>query len=297
MMLKLRFLAILFIVLELPLAAQSDLREMIASEIAGADARVGVAFKHIERGDTLSHNGNQKFPMQSVYKLHLGLAVLNQVEQGKLSLNQKIRISKSDLLENSWSPIAKKYPDGNVELTVRELLKYSISQSDNSACDILFRLVGGPAGVEQFMRRSGIENVSIVYTEAEMHKSWDAQYSNWTTPTAMVELLDRVQRQRVLRAEATAFVLNVMAETITGAKRIKGQLPPETIVAHKTGMSGLSEEGIRGAVNDVGIITLPDGTHVAIAFFITDTKVEVEPLESLMAKISKHVFDHFAAEK
>ena len=275
------------------LRAQTDLRVLIANEVNKVDGSVGVALKHIENGDTLSYNGQRNFPMQSVYKVHLGIAVLKSIDEGKLSLNQKIRITQSDFLENSWSPIAEKFPNGNVELTVRDLLSYSISQSDNSACDILFRLVGGPSVVDQVMRRSGIDGVSIKYTEAEMHKDWNAQYDNSTTPIAMVALLDMIQRQRILRAETNTFLINTMSETVTGPKRIKGALPAGVMVAHKTGMSGLSESGVRGALNDVGIITLPNGNHLVIAFFVSNTKTETEKVEALMATISRLVYDHY----
>lgn len=275
------------------LRAQTDLRVLIANEVKKVDGSVGVALKHIEKGDTLSYNGTRNFPMQSVYKVHLGIAVLKSIDEGKLSLNQKIRITQSDLLENSWSPIAEKFPNGNVELTVRELLSYSISQSDNSACDILFRLIGGPSVVDQVIRRSGVEGVSIKNTEAEMHKDWNAQYNNSTTPIAMVSLLDLIQRQRILRAETNTFLINTMSETVTGPKRIKGALPAGVMVAHKTGMSGLSETGVRGALNDVGIITLPNGNHLAIAFFVSNTRTENENVERLMATISRLAYDYY----
>lgn len=293
MKLLIRLFVLLWLTVVSALHAQTDLRGLIANEVKKVDGSIGVALKHIENGDTLSYNGKQHFPMQSVYKVHLGIAVLKMIDQGKLSLNQKIRITQSDLLQNSWSPIAEKFPNGNVELTVRELLSYSISQSDNSACDILFRLVGGPAVVEKLMHRTGVEEVSIKYTEAEMHKDWNAQYSNSTTPLAMVKLLDLIQRQRVLRAETNTFLINTMSETVTGQKRIKGALPGGVMVAHKTGMSGLSEEGVRGAINDVGIITLPNGTHLAIAFFVSNTKTEDEKVEAMMAAVSRLAYDYF----
>lgn len=293
MKMRIPFVALLLMSLVTVLHAQNDLRDLIADEVKKVDGSVGVALKHIENGDTLSYNGKRHFPMQSVYKVHLGIAVLKMIDQGKLSLNQKIRIMQSDLLQNSWSPIAEKFPDGNVELTVRELLSYAISQSDNSACDILFRLVGGPAVVEKLMHRSDIEGVSIKYTEAEMHKDWNAQYSNSTTPTAMVKLLDLIQRQRILRAETNTFLINTLTETVTGPKRIKGALPGGVMVAHKTGMSGLSETGTRGALNDVGIITLPNGTHLAIAFFVSNAKTENEKVEAMMAAISRLAYDHY----
>ena len=81
--------------------------------------------------------------MQSVYKYPLALAILNQVDKGIFSLEQKIHIKKEDLLPDTWSPLRKKYPDGNADITLDELLNITVSQSDNNGCDILFRLIGG----------------------------------------------------------------------------------------------------------------------------------------------------------
>lgn len=275
------------------LNGQHTLREDIVSQIRDVHGNVGLGIKHIERNDTLSVNGKLHFPMQSVYKFHLALAVLDLVDKGDLSVDQKIPITKSDLLPNSWSPIAKKYPQGNVELTIKELLHYTVAQSDNSSCDILFRLAGGTKKVEQFIHGLKIKDVAIAYTEAEMHQSWDVQYRNWTTPQAMVKLLDLFQQQKILSSPTHHLLMNMMERTITGKNRIKGLLPNETIVAHKTGMSGRNAEGMSGAVNDVGIINLPNGEHIAIAFFVSNSKDEIEKIEALMAKISRLVYDYY----
>jgi beta-lactamase class A len=69
-------------------------------------------------------------------------------------------------------------------------------------------------------------------------------------------------------------------------------LPAGTTVAHKTGMGG--KDDMISAVNDVGVITLPNGQHVSIALFITKTSESVETLERLMAGISRKVFDYYS---
>ncbi len=87
-----------------------------------------------------------------------------------------------------------------------------------------------------------------------------------------------------------------MEQTITGSKRIKGLLPKEIVVGHKTGMGG-NDEGLIGAINDVGVITLPNGEHLAVAFFISNTKDDVEKLEGAMAQISKLAFDYYSGSR
>lgn len=274
--------------------AQQVLRKDILSLIHDFKGDVGVGLMHIEGGDSLSINGNRHFPMQSVFKFHLALAVLNLVDQGKLSVDQKVRVKKSDLLHDTWSPIAKKYPEGNVELTIGELLSYTVSQSDNSGCDILFRLIGGPEKVESFVHSLGVKDVAIKHTEAQMHKGWDVQFKNWSTPVGMVQLLVLLGEKKILANATHELLMKFMVETNTGKNRIKGLLPAETTVAHKTGTSGRNPEGISAAVNDVGVITLPNGKHLAIALFVTNSKEDTETQEALIAKISKLAFDHYA---
>ncbi len=80
-------------------AQQHDLRKSIQDIISASDEKVGVAIMGLENKDTVSVNGRTHCPMQSVYKLPLGMAVLKQVDLGKLSLDQKIHIAKKDLLQ------------------------------------------------------------------------------------------------------------------------------------------------------------------------------------------------------
>lgn len=272
--------------------AQSTLRNDILDLTRSVDGRIGVGIRHINTGDTITINGSDHFPMQSVYKFHLSLAVLDQVDKGKLSLNQKIRISKSDYFPGTWSPIAKKYPEGNVELSIRELLSYTVSQSDNNGCDILFRLVGGPKKVNDYIHGLGIRDVAILNTEAEMHRDETLQYKNSTTPNEMISLLTLFSQNKILSSTAQEELLAMLKQTPTGPKRIKGLLPPGTIVAHKTG-TGSRENDVLSAINDVGVMTLPNGQHIAIAFFISGARNDDTTLETVMAKISKLVYDRF----
>lgn len=274
---------------------QQDLRKEIANLIQPVKGSIGVGVKHIESGDTLTVNGRDHFPMQSVYKFHLALAVLAGVDQGKLRLDQKILIQKEDFIPNTVSQIADKFPNGNVEITIEELIFYTITTSDNNACDILFNLVGGAKKVDDYFKSLKLSEVSIVNTEAEMHRDWEAQFNNWTTPREMVKLLALFYQEKILSPQSTSLLIKIMEQTSTGKKRIKGHLPAGTVVGHKTGMGG--KDDIVSAVNDVGVVTLPSGEHFAIALFIANPKDSVEKLETVMAAISKLVFEHYVKTK
>jgi len=124
-------------------AQNSVLKKQIQQITKNKNATVAVSVLDFENNKSININGNKKLPMLSVFKFHIALAVLNEVDEGKLSLDQNIFIKKSDLAENTWSPIRERFPDGNIEMPLSLLLKYTVAESDNNGCDILLRLIGG----------------------------------------------------------------------------------------------------------------------------------------------------------
>ncbi len=256
-------------------------------------AHVGLALVHIEKGDTCTLNGEQPFVMQSTYKFPLAIAVLQQVDKGRLLLTQKVHLTPKDLRAGTWSPLREKHPKGNIDLSLQELLQYTVSQSDNNTCDVLFRLVGGAAVVQQSLSEAGIKDLKVVNTEAEMAKGWKVQYDNWAKPKAMAELLVLFHQGKLLSAQSTALLNEMMTQTANSALRIKGALPENTVVAHKTGTSNTNTEGLTAATNDVGILTLPNGQHIALAVFVNDSMEPNATNEKIIALLSKVVFDYY----
>lgn len=280
------------------LSAQNDsLKVTIENIIKVADGKIGVAVLHLESGDSLLINNDYHYPMQSVYKFPLGMAVLSEVDKGNLTIEQIVHINKEDLLPKTWSPIRNKYPEGNIDLTVAELISFTVSQSDNNGCDILFRLLGGPAQVNQYIHDIGVRDIEIAATEEEMHSNWDVQFTNWCKPSAMLQLLKIFWQKNALSEKSSGLLWKFMVETSTGPKRIKGLLPEGTIVAHKTGSSGTNEKGIAAATNDAGIVTLPDGNHFAIVVFVSNSSADDEAREKVIAEISKAAWDFYTAGK
>lgn len=277
-------------------AQKNPLRQRIEQIVSAKKAQVGVSILGIEDKYSLSINNN-KFPMQSVFKFHIALAVLDAVDRGRLSLNQKVFIPKKDLQLNTWSPIREKYPNGNVEMSLAEILKYTVAQSDNNGCDILLGLIGGPKTVNDYIHKIGVKDVSIKIDEKEMHKNFNAQFSNWTTPSAATKLLETFYNRKILSANSFEFLWNTMTETQTGQNRIKGKLPKGTQVAHKTGTSGTDEHGVTAAVNDIGIVTLPSGRHFAVAVFVSSSKEDNNTNEKIIADIAEAAWDYFVGKK
>jgi len=283
-----------------PIYAQTvdSLRSRIDKIIAGKNAEVGVAIIGNNGRDKVILRGDQHFPMQSVFKFHLACAVLAEVDKGKISLQQKIKITAKDLKEDTWSPIKNAYPKGTV-LTVADLLSYSVSQSDNIACDLLFNLIGGPAVVDTYLKQLDLKDISIVATEKQMHQDWNVQFNNWTTPVAANEALAAFfyNANKKLSYESHAFLWKIMKATTTGQKRIRGQLPEELVVAHKTGSSGADSNGVTAAVNDIGIVFIPKKSPFFISVFITNSKENNDTNEKIIADIAKAAYDYFKIER
>jgi beta-lactamase class A len=271
-----------------------ELKNQIENFIKIKNADIGIAILNFENSDSILIGNNNHYPMQSVYKFHLALAVLDQVDKGKLSLNKNVFISKADLLPNTWSPLRDKYPTGEIAIPLSEILNYTISQSDNNGCDILFKLIGGVNFVNDYIHNLGINEIEIKTTEAEMHKDWDTQFTNWTTPSSMTILLEKFYKKNILSKSSFDFLWNAMVKTTTGPLRLKGLLPTSAIVAHKTGTSSTNKQGVTAAINDIGIITLPNKQSYAIAIFVSNSKENEETNQRIIAEISKMVWDYFS---
>ncbi|MGV3704657.1 MAG: class A beta-lactamase, subclass A2 [Arcticibacter sp.] len=286
-------LSLLIIVSNCTAQSLDPLKREINKIIAQSKAEVGVSIMAIEGPMALHINNHKHFPLQSVFKFHIALAVLHEVDQERLNLHQAVMISKRDLLPDTWSPLRDKYPDGNVHVPLSEILSYTVAQSDNNGCDILLRLLGGTEKVDHYIRRLGIEDFAIVVNEEEMHNSWNAQFKNWTTPDASTQLLKMFFEGKILGAESFDFLCKVLVNTSTGVNRLKGELPTGTPVAHKTGTSGTNTSGVTSAINDVGIVTQTSGKHYAISVYVANSREKPERLEKIISDISKLTWDYF----
>ncbi len=138
--------------------AQATENEDILIKLQGiinsVKAEVGVAVRMAGK-EIITINDDIKFPLQSVFKLHQALAVCNELEKRNISLDQKIKLKKSDLASNTWSPLRKKFPDGIDSISMRDLIEYTLIYSDNNTSDILFAKVIDTAATDKFIRNLG----------------------------------------------------------------------------------------------------------------------------------------------
>ena len=285
---------LLTIVLVSGFCFSQNLKKKILQITKDKNATVAVSVLDFGNDKTVHINGNKKLPMLSVFKFHIGLAVLNEVDQGKLNLDQKILIKKSDLLENTWSPIRERFPEGDIEMPLGLLIKYTVAESDNNGCDILLRLIGGTETVQKFINSKGIRNFTIKVNEEQMHQGFEFMYLNTTTANSANQLLKDFRGKKIVSKTSTDFLMTTMLETSTGKNKIVAQLPESVPVAHKTGSSGKNEKGLTIAENDIGIVTLPGGKSYALSIFVSDSMESAETNTKMIADISKIVFDYFS---
>lgn len=274
---------------------KEQLKTDIENILAKYKAKVGVAIHNHDYTDSLIVNGDYHFPFQSVYKYHLGIAILDQVDKGVLALDQPVKISKEAVTTEMYSPIKDKYPNG-VTLTLREVLVYTIAASDNVGCDVLFELIGGPEHVQKYFEDKGYSNLSIKLIEAVQQKEWNRQFENWTTVGSSNQILYDyyTNSKKLLSASSHQFLWDTMRGTTTGPDRLKGDLPKGTVVAHKTGYSGRNRTtGVIAAVNDIGVVSLPDGKVYYISVFVTDSEEGEARSAKIIAEVSAAAWKYF----
>jgi beta-lactamase class A len=289
-MLKRIGLILLFALSAISALGQEPLRQQIRAIAREAHGKVSVACSL--PGSTLNCDLDPHAhpPMQSVFKLPLALTVLHQVEQGRFSLDQPVRFLAQDrILPHAYSPLQDRYPDAGVDMPLHELLRLAVSLSDNVAADILLRLAGGPKTVDRYIAALGIKGFHLQDNEAVLHQEVSAQYRNWFEPTGAVRLLRRISDNSPLTPEHTDLLLGWMTPALP-TKRLAGDLPAGTRVAHKSGTSDV-DNGVAHATNDIGLIQLPDGRRIAIAVFITDSTADEATRDQVIARIARAAYD------
>jgi beta-lactamase class A len=305
--------------------ATASLEAELARVVAGCDGTVGIAAIHVETGERVGLNADTFYPMASVYKLPIGVAVLRQVEVGALRLADPVRISAEDYFPG-YSPLRDSKRRRPVTVPVRELLERMLIDSDNTACDMLLRVAGGPERVTGELRALGIEDVTVSRSEAEMmadlYNAGPAPSGGWTfsslrkatsgvgeaqlregherlladsrdtaTPVALSGLLVRLARGELLDAPHTRLILSLMERCHTGPARLRSGVPASARLAHKTGTS----PGI-GTVNDVGLMRLPDSAgRLAVAVLIKNARQDPRTCERVIAEAGRVLYEHFGA--
>lgn len=263
-------------------ALQKELEQLLTDKKVVA----GIAVSY--QGKTICRiNAAQNFPMMSVFKLHQAMAVISRLQQDSLTLESPVSITKNMLDSNTYSPLRDKYPQGDIQMNIGELIEYSVALSDNNASNILFSLFGGPEFTHQYIKDLGCRHTQIQWTEKQMNTAHRRAYNNSTTPDDAVVLLEALANQKSDKDLQIRWLKAIMANTRTGANRLAKYLPDNHTLYHKTGTGYTEKDGTLMAINDIGFVVLPDGSHYSIAVFCTKSKMSQEDTEELIAEISK----------
>jgi len=267
-------------------AVDAELTKRLATLAKSIGDDVAVTVIHVETGRTVTVDGAKKLQLYSVFKVPLAIAVLKAVEEKKISLDQKLHVTPSDVAPGSQinTDLWRRPVDKNVA----ELLEFSIVRSDNTSSDKLMQLIGGPAVVTERMRALGYSNIDIVTTVRDFAAK--GENPNVGTPADLARLLTQLQKGELVQPANASLLLGYMERARTGGeRRLRANLPAGTQVAEKTG-SGTA------ATNDIGLITLPDGKgHLAIAVLINGTRSKTDAQEKLIAETARAAYDAFVA--
>ena len=289
---------------------------------AGLPGEVGIAVVDVETGHSYDFNGDEILPQQSVSKLWVTLTALDAVDRGKLKLSESVTVRREDLTL-FYQPIRGLVKArGSVTTDYGDLMRRAITQSDNTANDLLLRRVGGPETVQEYLDARGIESVRFGTDERTKQSAiaglqWNQAYStgarffdardevpiglrrlaferyladpvDGASPLGIARALAMLSRGELLSPESSAFLLDLLSQTKSGPNRLKGGVPSDWSFGHKTG-TGQFLEGEQSGYNDVGLLTAPDGRTYAIATMIGRTRVPTPARMSMMQEVARAI--------
>jgi metallo-beta-lactamase class B len=265
--------------------AWPELQSVLEPIAAREDGLVGVAIVHVGSGRTASLNGGRRFHAASVYKLPIGLALLDAAERGQVDLEEAVLITERDELPG----VSRLWKGVDVQVTCGRLLEIMIGDSNNAATDVILRRLGGPRAVTAYLERVGFGTIRVDRTLRERFADTRAPASapderDTTTPNAMARLLADLAKGKLLTGPSRQRLLGIMTASRVFPDRLPGLLPAGTPVAHKSGT------WTGRAVNDVGIVTLPSGDHLAIAVLIAGSKRPLAHQERTIAEIARAAY-------
>jgi beta-lactamase class A len=306
------------------MTAEDSLRAEFSRFAAMTDGTVGIAVRRIGSDRPVMVNGNTLFPMASTYKVAVAGSILAQVDKGRITLDGMLPVDHNMLVSDG---IADMMPHPGLSLSVYNLLELMLTRSDNSATDVLVQQAGGPQAITAWLRSIGVRDQRVDGNTAQLlyramgispvggsfsrnvdmaleadpglrerdvrdlpNLAFAADPRDSSTPEAMIDLLAKIAQGRALKPDTTHILLDIMARCHTGQNRLKALLPLGTPIAHKTGT-------LNGLANDVGLVTLPDGSTMVIAVFVMKDSKGREARDRIMAEVARAAYDYYLFSK
>jgi beta-lactamase class A len=301
--------------------APQYIRQRIQDLGRAFDGRVGIAVRSVDDNWSTGWKADELYPQQSVSKLWVSITALDAVDRGRVSLDDKVTLTRSDLTV-FHQPIRSLILDGGYTTTLSDLMFKAITTSDNTANDKLMRSVGGPEAVRNMIAAKHLGAIRFYNGERALQSRiagliWSPSYSignaffdardalprsvrqaafnryiddpyDGAAPSAIAAALARLKRGELLSPASTQRLLDIMGHTKTGANRLKGGLEPGWTLSHKTG-TGQELGGVQAGYNDIGILTAPDGHSYSVAVMIKKTSVPLPTRMTLMNNVVRAV--------
>lgn len=307
-----------------PEALQRDL-DMLAEAFGET---VGLAIVDISANWMVDVRGDMAFPQQSVSKLWVALTTLSAIDRGAAGLDDAVVLTEADRSVFN-QPVSYLITPEGFPTTVEDLLRRALIESDNAANDKLMALAGGPGAVRRLLHEKGLEGISLAEDERHLQAhiaglTWSSELAPYgafnaararlptearkaaleaylsrpydgARPGSVAVALGRLQAGDLLSKESTRWMLDTMARATTGPNRLKAGLPNGWRIAHKTG-TGQDFQGGSIGINDVGLITAPDGRTYAVAVFLQRTHKPVSERLAFMQAVSQALVAHWEQE-
>ncbi len=302
-------------------SAQARLEGELQRFAALSDGTVGIAIRNLQTGERIAINGDTLFPMASTYKVAVAGKIFSMIDQGQLTLPQVVTVDQALMRSGGISDLL---PHPGAALSVHNLLDLMLTRSDNAATDVLVALAGGAGAVDAWVKAAGVKGLRVDSNTAQLlyramgiapgsggsfqrnvEAAMEADAAlrerdardlpnigfatdprDTSTPQAMIDLLVGIRTGKLLKAQSTVALIDIMAHCRTGAKRLKGMLPPGAQIMHKTG-------SLNGLGADVGIVTMADGQMFAISIFVMKDYKGNEVRDRIMAEAARAAYDYF----
>lgn len=274
-----------------------QIADSISHIISQYPGEIGVAVI-INNSDTITVNDKNIYPMMSVFKVHQALAICDYFDRKGLFLDSLMTIHTDELDPNTWSPMLKEHSGSVISLSVKDLMRYTLSKSDNNASNYMFEKLVDVASTDSFITtiipRSSF---NINYTEKEMSADHDKAYANSTSPLGAAMLMNRLFTDSLVSSDKQCFITTTLKECVTGVDRIAAPLLGKegVSIGHKTGSGYTNEQGILAAHNDVAYIQLPDNRCYTLAVFVKDFKGNEQQAAKAIAHISSALYSLLTA--
>lgn len=242
--------------------------------------RLGVAVLDTGSGKRFGHRADERFPMCSTFKALLAAAVLARVDAGKEDLARRIVYGREALVE--YSPVSEKHV-GEPGLSVAELCKAAVTLSDNGAANLLLESLGGPAGLTHWLRSTGDTVTRLDRNEPALNEGKIGDPRDTTTPTAMLETLQRLLLRDVLKPASRDQLRDWLLANQTGDARIRAGVPKDWKVGDKTGTG----PKVTGTSNDVAILYPPGRAPLLVTAYLTRSTVSAEQRDKVLAEVGR----------